>query len=66
MPDGLGPRPPDQSQTVTIVAPYVILLTLGTGLVISRIYVRARMVRAVWIDDYTIVFALVGDTVHAT
>lgn len=61
MSEGPGLAWPDQTKALVIIAPYVSLLTIGMALVMLRIYVRARIVRAVWIDDYTIVFALLSD-----
>lgn len=59
MSEGSGLALPDQTKALVIMAPYVVLLVIGTTLAILRIYVRAEIVKAVWIDDYTIVFALV-------
>ena len=61
MSEGPGLAWPDQTKALVIIALYVSLLTIGMALVMLRIYVRARIVRAVWIGDYTIVFALLSD-----
>lgn len=60
--EGPGLALPDQTKASAVIAPYKVLLTIGSALVILRIYIRAKTVRAVWIEDYTIVFVLVSDS----
>lgn len=63
-----GPQPPggDQNHTQALFVMTIVMLTLSCVFVGLRIIVRACIVKGIWWDDWTIIFALVNPSSTST